>query len=639
MKEFKTKLYTSGVQNKIPDEEITQDASSDSLSWITLDGQIELSRGRQEEGIDNTASSGGIYGEIFAPQNDGTKIHFRKKNTKIQYLNTANDTWTDVITGLTDEALYFFAPYSSLAGNYVYAGGPDGLYKINVANPGSYKDMYDATKNYKGYILINESRSFMWNIYAPNVDKTAIYLSKIDPQGTNYSTVTNENLGASGSTNYSGTLAQATGKRFVFALNITGTTGAGVETFTDNGNGILTSDAGGTGTINYATGAYNITFNAVTTAGNVEADYQYEDSNSGGLTDFTFSAPRVAGEGDFIPQEYLGEPIQNVIPFDNKYYSFKTTSVYELDLTADDTNASNTVYRADIGIASPRGVVATGRGIAYIDMANPSVPILSMLVRNPVGGNLEPINLTPLFKWENYEFDDLVMETWGENIVLSAKTIGSESNDRLFLVNTSQKYSVDISYYGVNTFAKNSGLLYGGSSLAEVVYELFSDFDDLGQVVENYWEGKAENYNDDILKGFRFLQFKGLIDPNQNIEVYVDYDNNGYSLVGTIRGDGTYVDTSAPQLIGNRMVGTEEIGGGGDSTTVYPYICQLRVKTPKFRVRKLKFIATDFGYVSIQWQKDVDLLTFRQKLPPKYRSKQFVSLDGTQTDLPSFDGS
>lgn len=638
MRELKTKLYSKGIQNKIPAEQIKQDAASDSLSWLTMDGSIQLMRGRIEHGED-TPATGGIYGEIFAPTNIGTKVHYRKKNTKIQYLNPANNTWTDVITGLTDGSSYFFAPYASLAGNFLYMGGPDGLYKINLANPGSYKNMYDATKNYLGYILINESRMFLWYRFDGQGDKTALYLSKIDPQGTNYTTVTNEVLGSSGSATYTGTLVQATGTRFVFALSITGTIAAGVETFTDNGDGTLTGSLGGSGTINYATGAYNITFNTVVTTGNVEADYQYEDSNDDGITDFTFSTPRLAGEGDIIPQEYLGEPIQNVIPFNGKYYSFKTTSVYELDLTADDTNANNVVYRADIGIPSPRAVVATGKGIAYIDTSNPDYPFLSMLIRNPVGGNLEPINLTPLFRWEDYAFDTCVMDTWSESIVISARLVDSESNDRLFLINTTQKYSVDVSYYGVNTFAKNNGVLYGGSSLSEVVYELFSGFDDLGTQVENYWSGKTENFGDDILKRERFLQFAGLIDPNQNYAVYIDFDSSGYTLVGTVRGDASYVDLSAPQLIGAKMIGAEQVGGGSENVVVYPYICQIRVKTPKFRVRTLKLVALNFGFVSVQWQKDVDILTFNTKLPAKYRQKQYVSLNGEDTDLPTFQGS
>lgn len=48
----------------------------------------------------------------------------------------------------------------------------------------------------------------------------------------------------------------------------------GVEAFADDGCGRLTGDAGGSGTINYKTGAYSITFNAnVVNAVEVTADY------------------------------------------------------------------------------------------------------------------------------------------------------------------------------------------------------------------------------------------------------------------------------------------------------------------------------------------------------------------------------
>lgn len=48
----------------------------------------------------------------------------------------------------------------------------------------------------------------------------------------------------------------------------------GTETFTDNGDGTLTGSAGGTGTINYTTGAWTLTFNAVVAANtNIYAHY------------------------------------------------------------------------------------------------------------------------------------------------------------------------------------------------------------------------------------------------------------------------------------------------------------------------------------------------------------------------------
>ena len=48
----------------------------------------------------------------------------------------------------------------------------------------------------------------------------------------------------------------------------------GVETFTDNGDGTLSGSAGGTGTINYRTGALSVTFNtAPTTGASITASY------------------------------------------------------------------------------------------------------------------------------------------------------------------------------------------------------------------------------------------------------------------------------------------------------------------------------------------------------------------------------
>ena len=133
MQEFKTIGYISGTQNKVPSENIAQDAASSSLNWVTKNGILELVGGRQAIGTEGAL--GGIFGQIWAPKKDGTEVHIRKSNTKIQYWN--GTAWTDIVTGLTAGSLYTFSPYISLAGAYVYASGVDGLYKIATANPGS----------------------------------------------------------------------------------------------------------------------------------------------------------------------------------------------------------------------------------------------------------------------------------------------------------------------------------------------------------------------------------------------------------------------------------------------------------------------------------------------------------------------
>lgn len=636
MRSTKVQGFASGVQNKIPADIIAPDAASDALSWLSIDGAIELFRGRTAVGAEGAL--GKIYGEIIAPKMDGTQVHFRKAGTKIQYLN--GTTWTDIVTGLTEDEDYTFAPYISQAGAYVFVGGADGLYKIATANPGSYKSMYDSAINHYGKILINEQRMFLWDRRDGKPDSNALYLSKIDPQGTNYGTVTNEVIetGDGVTTSFSGTLAEATGKRFVFGLQIN--TNPASVTASDDYVGII-SGSGVTGTINYATGAYTLTFTAApANLTQIRCSYQYEDSNVDGITDFTFTSPnRQAGEGDIIPQEYLGEPIQAVFVFEGKYYSFKKTCVYELDLTIDDTNATNTVFRKDIGMPSLRAGVSTGKGIVFINTANPSKPELTILFRNPVGGNLEPVNLTPLFAWENYEFDDASLDTWDEFVIMSAKTPDSNYNDRIFLINPNQKYSVDIGYYGFRTTGKdNTGNLYVGDGLTETVYQIFSGYDDMANVVENYFDTREETYKSDDLKRFRFLRLKGLINTSQYFEVYASFDNGDWQLVGTIRGDSSYVDLASSVAIGNNSLGTSSLGGTNNVTTnAYQYFAQIRMRCPKFRTRKLRFVAQGIGYVNINFIQDMDILMYEQKLPRRFRQQQWVSLDGTQTNLPNVD--
>ena len=120
--------FVSGVHNLIDRELIPKDAASGSLGWLTKNGRIELMYGRQAIGGDGSA--GRILAEHTGFKTDGTSVRFRKiwdgTEGKIQYLN--GSTWTDTIIGLPNTDVTF-SNYSSLAGNFVFVGGPeDGLH-------------------------------------------------------------------------------------------------------------------------------------------------------------------------------------------------------------------------------------------------------------------------------------------------------------------------------------------------------------------------------------------------------------------------------------------------------------------------------------------------------------------------------
>ena len=610
----KIEKFLSGVHNLADDEIIPKDSAQDSQNWLTEDGKIILSYGKnlvgQEGGV------GKIYGEHFGYKVDGSKVHYRKIGTKIQYLN--GSTWTDIITGLSTVDCTF-ANYSSLAGSFTFIGSSDGLYKINNANPASYVSLYNSTKNDKGKIMIDKGRLIMWDCV--NASKTTLKLSWIDAQdGSVYTTVTGESVGALGSITYTGTLAFKAGgaTRNSFAPVFNGTVAAGSESFTDNKDGTLTSNRGGTGTINYTTGSYSITFSAITT-GAVTADYQWEDSTNKGLADFTYSSTRVASEGNKITQDIGGDKIVSVlVGQDGAYYSLKEQSSYKLDISADDLTFTNLVYRRDIGIPFFRAASSTSKGIVFINTANPSKPELTILQRNTLGDNIEPVILFPHFKFSDFNYNDCFIDTWDKYIIISCSY--NATNDRILLCNIT-KGTVDITTYGARTSAKDTGNLYIGSPLSENIYQLFNGFDDDGTTIDNYWIGRGETYGSEILKKVRRLRLSGLIQPSQKLEVYLDYDDSGFELVGTILGNGSYVDIGTPTDIGNNLIGDAQIGGNDNTEIAYPFRMELKIKTPKFRKRTLKLVAKNIGYIEMREITDWDIFLFEDRIPKRFRQK------------------
>ena len=612
--------FTKGTHNLISDELIPSDAASDSLGWLTKDGKIELMYGRQLQGAEGAA--GKVWEEHVGYKVNGTTVRFRKIWTgstgKVQYLN--GTTWTDVITGLANEYATF-SNYSSLAGNFVYISSPtDGPFKIVTANPGSYSDVYNSAKTFKGWSIIDKGRMFLWG---RKQDPTGLYGSYIDGQDSTVYTA----VSAEATAGTSGTLAFKAGgaRRTCFGVAITITSGG--QVYSDNYDGTLTGSAGGTGTINYTTGAWTVSAGGAGTA-----DYQWEDSSLKGVTDFSKTAIRLAGEGFVVRQDQGGDPIRVVIPLEGSYFSMKATSVYKFTLDAEDLNPTNEIFRTDVGIKNITSAVGTSVGIVYMDTANPTRPVMTILQRNQIGDNFTTIPLFPHFRFSDYNFDSLVLETWDKYVIASCR-LDSANNNRLLLGDMVEK-TIDVAPYGGSAFAKDGGFLYMGDPVSQTSYELFTGFDDMGLSLPNYWISAGDRYGTDVLKKTKRYRFKGAIAPDQSVGVYLSLDSDSYVLIGTILGSGEYVDYTSSYAIGTVLIGSGTLGGD-DTIPVYRFIMEIKVRSFKFRKRNLKFVANGIGYVALETVTDFDIWQFPDKLPAKYRSKQNVATAGTPTDQPT----
>lgn len=612
-REQKIKLLNKGVYSALDAENIPVESASDAKNFVSkLDG-LELVRGSELVG-NLVTGTGGVYGLHVSYKANGDAVIFRKISTKIQYLN--GSTWTDIVTGLTADSSYTFSDVVNLSGNYLMVTGVDGIYAIAVANPASYRSMYNATYNHKGKSLFDAGRTIMWDVAK---DKTGVYASKIDT--ATYTTVSGENFGTGNgvAVTFTDTLVQATGTRFVFGFTATD----GTETFTDNRDGTLTGSAGGTGTINYTTGAISLTFNAVVT--NLQAitgSYQWWDANSGGFSDFRYSATRVAGEGDVFRQDIGGDDVLNIVPLEGSYFSFKKRTVYELTISDDDSTASNRVFRQGVGIPYWRAVVPTSTGIVFINTANPDGARLEILKRNLTGDSFDTLELAPQFDWTAYNYDEACLSVYGDFVVVSCKDTNGDavSNNRTILVNLKQNpVSVDITHYNANCFAVDGNTFYSGDSLSGNVYTLFTGFDDDDEPIEAYYITHKDLLGSEALKRIRKKRIRGTLSADQGFELYASYDDSAFQLVGTVAGTGNYVDAGTPETVGSHMVGSGGVGGESDGEDVYSFLMEMNVKSPKFRQVRWKIVPTGLGYLRINHMHDFDVLMYEEKLPKKYR--------------------
>jgi len=616
----KNEVFKNGIVNKYEAKAIPRGAASDGFNFLTLLDKIELVRGRKILGTENTGL-GSITGLHTAQKADGTEVLYSSYGTNVKYYDTVTEDWISVKNDITDDEEVAFDNYHSTAGAQMwFCTKEEGPYKVMTANPADEYDQYDAAKNFRGKIVTKDNRMFLWD---RNEDATGLYLSFIDELNT--TAVSAEAIGGSGSQTYTGTLAFKAGgsKRTCYGIIITE---SGGEVFTDDFSGVLTGSAGGTGTINYSTGAYSVTFNAVT-SGAVTAGYNWEDATNGGIADFTFSAPRTAGEGAIFRQDVGGDRIMNVKTYGSDIYSFKDKRVYRLTLTADDTDATNQVYREKAGSPFWGAQTETEEGVYFIDDSTEFEAKLRIMKVGANNDTVIPVSATEGFDIGNYDFSECSMVSWGDYVAFTGKDTGETYNNKLFLFHRIYR-SIDIVNWSLTKLAVYNGALIGGESISDNVYTLFSgyDDDDFGYGAE--WESSLDNLDMEGLKKAKRLRLNGAIGPDQKIYVYIAYDNDNYGLLidddhpeGAIDGQGSYIDTSASVAVGAVTLGRAEAGGGGDGISAYNYKTEFKLNSGKFERVKLKFVVTseNSGYASVSLYEYFDLRLKKNKLPTKYR--------------------
>jgi len=604
---------------KIPDG-----AAQSSMNFLAFRDRVELCRGTRLIGVELTGT-GRITGLGVGVRPDGTEVLFRTRGQIIEYFDETSDVWTEIGTNqLGSDASgddVSIEPYNTEAGAQVWIGTTESsLYKIMVANPGSITDVYNSATSYRGRFRIMRNSMYLFDYRDRGRDRYNLRRSYVDARA--YTFVDNENIGTgNGSTRtFTATLAfkAAQTRRTCFGVSVTD----GTETFTETGNGTLTGSLGGTGTINYTTGAVSVTFN--TAPANLQAitcDHYWEDSSSTGIADFTSSATRTAGQGYTLMQGE-GLRLTDVRNFHDNIFPFHERTIYRVVEAADDVDIQNRVFRRGTGIANPGATVATEEGIYYIDDADQDDPHFRLLTIEGDNVEIKPRSISKEdLELSTYRFDQGEAIQFGDFILFSCRRNTATWNDRVFIYNRVEN-TWNIRDWAISKFAVYNGILHGGSSISNNVFELFSAFDDENFIVEGNRVEKQDNLGTERLKKVKIFRMRGLIQPTQLVNLYLRTDggNRGASI-GTISGTGTYVDAGTDITIGTTVLGAREIGGGGSGETAHPYQYEVRIRTDLFREISLdvEIAPTGIGFFSYDTIEWVDVRVFGKKLPSAYR--------------------
>ncbi len=596
----------SGLNTFIKDTKtLKPGVATDSLNWITskYGDHIELRRGSAVLGKTRATGAGKITGLGVAQRYDGQEIPFFSHGQKVNYYDASTDdvveVGSDLLGSTADGEDCWFRPYQNLAGSFMYVGSPNsGIWKVPAANPDSARSQQITDFRFNVFTF-GQGRSFAGQrkgTTAGNQDDTGMYLSDIDKALLSlYTQVTAEAIGSSGSTNYSGNLAAVTSKRTCMYVAIKEASG---ETLIDDRNGNLVGNQGSTGTINYATGAYSVTFNHTTT-GDVTADYYWEDATLDGVLDFSTGG---AGEAKVFRQDDGGGKLQAIMNFLDVHYGLHEYRTWALTLTIDDTDATNLPYR-NIGIPYHRAARETADGILLIDTSNKNEPKVRRMeiAQNTNNLTVVPTPISDVLDLSGHAFDEAVVFRWGDYEIVCCKEYVNgfvNSHNTIMYVRNVFSGAWDRLAYNVSCLAEYDGSLIAGDAISNNVYTLFSGFDDDEATVENYWQDGHLNLGTDNLKITHHMRVTGHIHRDQNVKVSLVLDEGNPLHVFTIQGTGAYVDQGINTSIGSYTIGSKVIGGGAEATA-HPFDVTFAIHTDRYQYIAARFEATAIGYAAI----------------------------------------
>ena len=373
------------------------------------------------------------------------------------------------------------------------------------------------------------------------------------------------------------------------------------EQFVDDRDGNMLGTLGGTGTVDYTTGAVSVTFSAaVPNAAPIICSYYKEIATVGGVLDFDTSDP-ASGKAKIFRQDD-GGAFMTALSFQDVQYAIHALKTWAVTISLDDTTTTNLPYR-NVGISYPRAAYPTPDGILLIDTSNPNVPMVRRLEINQKTLNVTivPTPISDALDLSAHAFDYAVAFRWGDLEIICVQEyingIANTYNSAMYVRNV-YSGAWDKLDYRASVLGIYDGALIAGDSISNNVFTLFSGFDDDDSPIDNYWQDGQLPLGTLNLKRVHFMRVSGLIQKDQQVKVSLVLDDGTPVEVFTIDGSGSYVDQGINTSIGSYTLGSKVIGGGGEASA-HPFDVTFPVHSDRFQYISARFEALRIGYAAI----------------------------------------
>lgn len=297
-------------------------------------------------------------------------------------------------------------------------------------------------------------------------------------------------------------------------------------------------------------------------------------------TDFSFAAPRVAGEGDIITAPYGGGNITDVINFEDSFAIFKRAYI-ELDKYATDNTAdvpSSTPLKSGFGSVSR---VVKGRDDVYFTTVDNQITSLSRVQFKDTIPQSTNIGILIKRLLDTFDFSNIHGDEYGQRLFFTCKQRSQDSaNNQIIVYNRLTKSFEGIWLLNAYGFTKTSNKFYYAESTGPNVWEMFTGLNDVrGTNIFGITASWRSNWIHLVPQKSRFrsrpsqfqiqsingLAYEGYIKDGTTIRfsLYTDFSENSdlFFTFGNIPSDQGFISGSdIGVFLADNPLGLEPIG-------------------------------------------------------------------------------